>query len=114
MPVRWCIFYADGTTYDYEDGNPEEAPGLGVIVIVQEHETKGERPYLQHMTDYYIWLGNRWLGCDLFRLWQYIFVERYDFIKATLAGQTIANALFEEIGKRARRLRDRWHDKPYL
>lgn len=107
----WQIFYADGSTFD---GYPQDAPGLGVVVIVQEHEVAGERPYLQHMTDYYIWLGERWLGCDLFRLWQYIFVEKFDFPKVALAGQTVSNDLFKEIGKKARALRDQWHDPTNL
>jgi hypothetical protein len=63
------------------------------------------------MTDYYIWLGNRWLGCDLFRLWQYIFVEKFNFRKVALAGQTISNKEFTKIGQRARALRDKWHDQ---
>lgn len=113
MP-RWCIFYADGTTFGSDDGEPKVVPGLGVIVIVQEHETSGERPYLQHMTDYYVWLGNRWLGCDLFRLWQYIFIEKPDFEKVALAGQTIANDEFSRIGMEARALRDKWHDSADL
>lgn len=110
MNVKWCVFYADGTVCGSKDLTPQHAPGLGVIVIVQEHEDPQERPYLQHMTDYYVWLGNRWLGCDLFRLWQYIFVEKHAFPKAALAGQTVSNEDFMEIHKRAKALRDEWYD----
>jgi hypothetical protein len=112
--MKWCVFYADGTILDSESNDPWDIPGVGAIVIVQEHEDFQERPYLQHMTDYYVWLGNRWLGCDLFRLWQYIFIEKPEYRKAALAGQTIANHEFFEIGKQARKLRDKWHDRSDL
>lgn len=108
--MNWRVFYADGTVYDSAEGNPQDAPGLGVIVIVQEHKDKQERPYLQHMTDYYIWLGDRWLGCDQFRLWQYWFTEKFDFQKASLAGQTVENWRFKEINQMAKELRDKWYD----
>ena len=114
MYPKWKVYYADGTSFPSEEGNPNEAPGLGVIVIVQEHHVKGERPYLQHMTDYYIWLGNRWLGCDLFRLWQYVFVEKYKFSKVALAGQTVTNVEFLAIRERAKKQRDKWHDSSNL
>ena len=109
--MKWCVFYADGTTQVSEEFEPHEVSGLGVIIIVQEHEDPQERPYLQHMTDYYVWLGRRWLGCDLFRLWQYWFIEKYDFKKASLAGQTVSNKEYMEIRSRAKDLRDTWYGK---
>jgi hypothetical protein len=110
----WEVFYADGSTFGSDQGAPQDAPGLGVIVIAQEHEVQGERPYLQHMTDYYVWLGQRWLGCDLFRLWQYFFVERYDFPQAALAGQTVSNRQYMEIREQAKELIGKWHDSTNL
>ena len=107
--MKWCVFYADGTVRGSKDVRPENALGLGVVTIAQEHEDPQEKPYLQHMTDYYVWLGNRWLGCDLFRLWQYIFVEQYAFPKAALAGQTVSNEEFMKINKRAKVLKDEWY-----
>lgn len=107
--LKWSIFYADGSSYDSEAYKPEDLPGLGVIVIVQAHEDPQERPYLQHMTDYYIWLGDRWLGCDLFRFWQYTFIEKFGFNKVALAGQTISNKEYMKIRERAKDLRDKWY-----
>ena len=104
--MKWCVLYADGTACESTDHEPWDVPGLGVIVIVQAHEDPQEKAYLQHMTDYYVWLGDRWLGCDLFRLWQYWFVEKHDFRKVALAGQTISNSDFVHIGKQARAIRD--------
>lgn len=108
--MNWCVFYADGTRYEGRGFEPWNIPGLGIIVIVQERGDPQERPYLQHSTDYYIWLGDRWLGCDLFRLWQYWFVEKHDFRKAALAGQTIPNKDFMRIHAQAKELRDKWYD----
>jgi hypothetical protein len=110
MMARWCVFYADETIVYSDHLEPSDIPGLGVIVIVQEHEDPQERPYLQHMTDYYVWKGDRWQGCDLFYLWQYMFVEKFEFEKVALAGQTVRNTEFEEIRKQARTLRDKWYD----
>lgn len=106
---KWCVFYADDMEYRSEGFEPADVPGLGVIAIVQEHKNLQERPYLQHMTDYYIWLGDRWLGCDLFRLWQYIFVEKHDFPKAALAGETVSNESYMRIREEAKALRDKWY-----
>jgi hypothetical protein len=112
--ARWRVFYANGSIYDSLEYAPNEIPGVGVIVIVQEHEDPQERPYLQHMTDYYIWLGDRWRGCDLFGFWQYIFIDKHDFSKAALAGQTVSNRDFVEIGKSARALRDQWYGSSHV
>ena len=108
--ARWSVFYADKSSFSSEDGPPEAAPGLGVISIAQENEVQGERSYIQHMTDYYIWLGTHWLGCDLFRLWQYIFVEKHSFNKVALAGQTIGNSEFLAIDQKAKERRDSYND----
>jgi hypothetical protein len=104
--VKWRIFYADESTFSSHEGKPEEAPGLGVVSIVVQHKDKKIGAYLQHQTDYYIWLGNRWLGCDLFRLWQYLFVEKFNHSKVCLAGQTISNDLYHKIHLIAKHYRE--------
>lgn len=95
----WRVYYADGTTFSSLDGEPWQAPATGVIVIVQRNPLKGENPYIQHMTDYYVWLGSYWLGCDLLRLYQYWFVDnsKHDFPRASLSGETIMNEPFMAI-----------------
>lgn len=104
--MNWRIYYADGTTYGDQDGAPEDAPGLGVIVIVLKHVDPMIGAYIQHQADYYIWLGNRWLACDLFRLWQYIFVEKATHPKAAMAGQTIDNDLYLDMLRTAKQDKD--------
>lgn len=105
MPkATWRIYYADGSTFSDLDGDPQHAPGTGVIIIAQKSPIFGEKPYVQHMTDYYVWLGDAWLGCDLLRLWQYWFVDnkKYDFPRASLSGETIENSRYLEIRKMAK------------
>lgn len=102
----WRIYYADGFTFSNQDGAPEDAPGLGVIVIVITHDDPREQAYLQHQADYYIWAEGKWWACDLFRLWQYWFVQKYDHVKVSLAGETVRNELYEQIVKAAKSDKD--------
>ena len=97
--VRWRIYYADRSTFSNLDGEPWQAPATGVIVIAQRNPLPNENPYIQHMTDYYCWLGDCWLGCDQFRLYQYWFIDgwKHDFRRACLAGETVTNERFLEI-----------------
>jgi len=94
--LQWRIYYADGSTIDSSQCQPEHAPATGVIVVVMQNPLPDEQPYIQHMCDYYVWLGTHWLGCDILRLFQYWFVDgkKYDFPRASLSGETIMNKPF--------------------
>lgn len=70
MAKRWRIYYADGSLFTFSDGTPFDAPGRGVEVIAQEHADAG-REYLCK-TDFYWWTGERWIGGDLFGVWDYL------------------------------------------
>lgn len=107
-PISWRIYYGDGSTFDNCEGEPCHAPATGVIAIAQVNPIPGENPYIQHMTDYYIWLGNHWLGCDMLRLFQYWFVDghKYAFPRASLSGETIMNQDYLDIRMRAKRDED--------
>jgi hypothetical protein len=59
----WRIFYADGSTFSEEDGPPEDAPPVGVQIIVQPHPVTGA--HVLEGADYYIRHGGEWVGCDL-------------------------------------------------
>lgn len=104
--LQWRIYYADGSTFDDLDGSPSDAPGLGIIVVVLKHEDSRIRAYIQHEADYYIWAEGRWWACDLFRLWQYWFVQKYDHPKVALAGETIRNDLYAKIIRKAKSDKD--------
>lgn len=66
---RWRIFYDDRTSFDWDSGL-ENAPGLGVLVVVQEDEDVGRE--LLHMKDFYYWDEGRWMGCDMIGLIDYL------------------------------------------
>jgi hypothetical protein len=74
MP-SWRVYYADGSTYD---GAVADAPGDGVIVIVQADNTPGD-PYavgreLLFDADFYCYRvrEDRWFRCDVFGLHDYL------------------------------------------
>lgn len=54
------VYYADGTTFD---GDPEDAPGLGVVVIPQDDPDVGRM--MMARWDYYCWHDGQWWGHDL-------------------------------------------------
>ena len=68
--MTWRIWYDNGTTYGSDNGQPQDAPGRGVICIVQENERTG-RVKLSG-ADYYTWNGGQWFRADSFGLWDYL------------------------------------------
>lgn len=92
--MKYKIFYDDGTTYSDQDGNVEDAPGLGIIVIVMESVEHGR--FQQARYDYYVWKAEEdaWVGCDLNGKWDY---DQQPGWKKTLFGRTISNARFDSI-----------------
>jgi len=58
------------------------------------------------MKDYYIWKHNRWFAVDYSALLFYWFIEKHESPRACLAGETVDNATWEEIGQVAREDRD--------
>lgn len=68
----WRIYYADGSTFE---GRPEDAPGVGVIVIAQ-HDPHSGRELLHgdgpRVVDWYWWEDGSWLCGDMAGLVQYL------------------------------------------
>jgi hypothetical protein len=76
----WRIYYDDGSTFDSDQGTPEEAPGRGVQGIAQTDEWVG-RQFIEG-TDYYLYRypdkdliysklkqpehNGQWIGVDLY------------------------------------------------
>ena len=58
MTIPYKVYYRDGSTYT---GSPENAPILGVALIVQESKENG-REIVSH-GDYYCWYKERWQSC---------------------------------------------------
>lgn len=88
--LSWCIYYPDGKTFSSDDGAPQDAPARGVQVIVQEDYDVGF--HLQTGDDYYLWNGEKFVGVDIFGL--------FDFLIETglvKFGRMITNAEYREI-----------------
>ena len=61
---EWCIYYADGTTFDSNDGEPHEAPSEFFLCALG-YEQDGSR-YIMHSWNYYRWDKETrvWWGFD--------------------------------------------------
>ena len=92
----WRIYYADGSTFDDTQGKPEDAPATGVICILQNPPNHGWQ--LHRDKDYYLWLGDEWVGVEPDGFWQYMFKSGYKF---PLFGVNVPDDIYAEIIKRA-------------
>jgi hypothetical protein len=61
------IYYADGSTFD---GDPFEAPGLGVLLIVERDIEHGRR--IVSGGDYFVWRDSRWFSADQIGMLDYL------------------------------------------
>jgi hypothetical protein len=88
------IYYDDGSTYD---GPPEDAPGLGVQVIVCQVD--GQSKFVVG-ADFYCWHADdgQWWGADVFGLMDHLQQPGW---KRVLFGRTISNADHGRIMARA-------------
>lgn len=96
--LTWRIYYDDGSTFDSDQGEPWDAPGLGVALILQRRE--GEGRLVMHRWDWYVWrcdLGE-WWGHDLFGLLDQLTDDRAGVVRAVKAGRMLStpdwNALY--------------------
>lgn len=86
--VKWRIYYDDGSTFDSNDGDPDQAPGYGVICIVQPDPDVGRT--VMRRFDWYYWnaLQSQWWGSsDLFSVLDHV-LHRTGFVD----GRTICQA----------------------
>lgn len=60
------VYYADGSTFD---GDPFEAPGLGVLLVVEKDEEHGRR--IVSGGDYFVW-NERWWAVDQMGMIDYL------------------------------------------
>lgn len=88
--LEWKIFYGDGLTFSNDDGLPEKAPALNVQFIVQIDPDSGR--YNQSGADFYIRRDDRWVGVDLFGLFD--FLMESGLVKF---GRTIGTKRFREL-----------------
>ena len=91
--MTWKAYYSDGSTYT---GAVEDAPARDVQVIVQSSREHGWQAVSGD--DYYIWRETRWIGVDLFGLYDYLIEPGW---KRVLFGRTISNNEFDAIWQQA-------------
>jgi len=94
MP-KWRIYYADGSTFDSDQGSPSDAPPYAVQAIVQKDKTYGRR--ILRMVDYYCWSpkAGKWL--DLFDSSSVIVRALRDPGLVVKAGEYIEEKQYEQI-----------------
>lgn len=102
----WRIYYADGSTFDSNQGEPWQAPASGVVIINLESEDERERSYFQKDDDYYIWKLNRWWSVDYGAATRYLYTGLFPHPRACLAGETVTNEQYVNLVKRAGTDRD--------
>jgi len=96
MEITWRIYYADNSTFDSSQGEPENAPSIGVIAI--KHFIEGEWR-IQAFTDYYVREKDEWWGADAPGFWQYMFRPGCKVVKF---GTNIKDEPFQKIMAKAR------------
>jgi hypothetical protein len=94
--MKWRIYYDNGSTFDSLQGEPEQAPSIGVICIKHFIENEWR---IQAFTDYYIREKDEWWGADAPGFWQYMFRPGFKVVKF---GTNIKDEPFQKIVTQAR------------
>ncbi len=95
--MEWKFYYGDDSTFTSDDGTPEEAPPLNVQAVVQnDPDPHGTGRYVHKEYDYYVFAEGRWIGVDMFGLFDYLM--RSGLVKF---GRMIPSAEYRKILKKA-------------
>lgn len=95
--IAWRVYYDDGSTFDSSQGGPEDAPGWGVIAIVQP-DPRTNRTVLSRW-DHYCWhSSDGWYGHDLIGLMDCLAMPGWS---AVAHGRTVPPDLWQQINERA-------------
>lgn len=90
------MYYSDGSTFSSDDGPPELAPGLGVVVIPQVDPDVGRM--MMARWDHYCWHGDQWWGHDLVGLIDCLALPTANIV---LHGRTVSQSDYAAIYQRA-------------
>lgn len=92
--VKWRIYYADGNTFDFLDGEPHEAPTEGFICAVGYNEIN--KRYIMHGWDFYCWDkdSNQWWGCNQCGLFDRL---RRNVLYAYKEGRTVCTSRWDQL-----------------
>ena len=94
----WRIYYDDGSTFDSNQGGPQDAPSLGFICAVGYDE--GGQRYIMHGWDHYCWdvETEQWWGMDYVGLFDRLVHNK---VFAYKMGRTVTKTLFRELMHKA-------------
>lgn len=95
----WRIYYDDSTTFDSTQGEPHEAPGLGVQAIVQVDENVGRVILTRFDWYYYRYDLREWWASDYFGMLDQLTSDTEHKVGAVRAGRNAAS--YEDIMRRA-------------
>lgn len=95
--MKFKVYYSNGTTCSSDEYTPETLPARDVQVIVQDDPDVGWAT--THTRDYYLWRDGRWVGADIFGLWDYLSRPGW---KRVLFGRTLLRDEFNEVYQRAK------------
>ncbi len=86
--MKWKVFYINGETFSNQNGNPEDAPGGGVLAVVQEDDSVGV--LVHQMNDFYVFdeQYGGWYGLDYIGFTQYVIRPGFKIVKVGEAMDT--------------------------
>ncbi len=92
--MRWCVFYVDGSTFDSSQGQPEDAPGGGVLAVAQESRQVGAE--VHQRSDFYLFdeCFEGWMGVDYFGFAQYLMQPGTKIVKL---GEAMSTERYREL-----------------
>lgn len=100
--LEWRIYYDDANTFDNLDGEPWEAPGRGVVAVVQVDQSPvmynvGRRVYREHNWYWYHKEWGTWFGSTTAGLLDQLTSDQTNNICAIKQGRWVADKIYREI-----------------
>jgi hypothetical protein len=99
--MDWIVYYADGSTFSSQDGEPWDAPRRYVQLVMQRHPAKGAVILHGSCNDYiyYCWHGDQWRPHTQVGFEQYL--DAPGSVKVRLCGYWIEDEKFSAVINRA-------------
>ena len=98
--VQWRIYYADGSTADNTQYEPEDVPAKGVLVIVQRHQQNNVQRLSEGACYYWRRDAEMWFAADQFGMLLQTCQHRR-LVTGQMWGETVPNDLFIKIKRQA-------------
>jgi hypothetical protein len=104
--IKWRIYYDNGSTFDNTQGKPWEAPGRGVVCIVQiDPSPRNKSVNTQVLVGHaYYWFHvewGYWLHSDIYGIIDLLTNDRDRSVCAVKMGRWLDYLVFEDIMERA-------------